>query len=90
MGSAIQTSKTIEALIVLTVPIIQRMGYSLHDELVTLGFPVVIIEGWPEITADAVERWWQALSPRLEGFRRNCLSVDGFWRIFTGQAGYCT
>lgn len=90
IGSAIQTSKTVEALMVLTVPVIQRMGYDAHDELVRMGFPLVIVEGWPEITTESLEQWWQALGPRLESFRRNCLTVDGFWHIFTGQLAYCT
>uniref|UniRef100_A0A7S2CJ90 Exostosin GT47 domain-containing protein n=1 Tax=Alexandrium andersonii TaxID=327968 RepID=A0A7S2CJ90_9DINO len=90
IGSAIQSAKTYEALSVLTVPIIVRMNYVLHDELVSLGFPMVVIEGWAEITKGAVDRWWKALSPRLESFRRNCLTVDGYWRMYTGQTTYCS
>uniref|UniRef100_A0A6T1A6P1 Exostosin GT47 domain-containing protein n=1 Tax=Alexandrium monilatum TaxID=311494 RepID=A0A6T1A6P1_9DINO len=90
IGSALQSSKTLEALAVLTVPIIARMGYAVHDELVAIGFPLVVIEGWSEITAASAETWWRELSPRLESFRRNCLTVDGYWRMFTGQVTYCT
>mmetsp|Transcript_23078 Transcript_23078/g.73071 ORF Transcript_23078/g.73071 Transcript_23078/m.73071 type:complete len:436 (+) Transcript_23078:211-1518(+) len=90
MGSAIQTSKTVEALMVLTVPIIQRMGYALHDELIDMGFPIVLVEEWPEVTSAAVEGWWRATSPRLESFRRNCLTVDSYWRMFVGELRRCT
>mmetsp|Transcript_23079 Transcript_23079/g.73077 ORF Transcript_23079/g.73077 Transcript_23079/m.73077 type:complete len:450 (+) Transcript_23079:207-1556(+) len=90
IGSAIQTAKTVEALLVLTVPIIQRMGYALHDELIDMGFPIVLVEEWPEVTSAAVEGWWRATSPRLESFRRNCLTVDSYWRMFVGELRRCT
>mmetsp|Transcript_58680 Transcript_58680/g.181951 ORF Transcript_58680/g.181951 Transcript_58680/m.181951 type:complete len:435 (+) Transcript_58680:213-1517(+) len=90
IGSAIQTAKTVEALLVLTVPIIQRGGFALHDELVHMGFPIVIVKNWTQVTAAAADGWWRALSPRLESFRRHCLSMDGFWRMLIGQVTRCT
>eukprot|EP00415_Alexandrium_ostenfeldii_P003196 UN3196 len=89
MGSGIQTSKTFEALMVLTVPVIQRMNYTLHDELVDMGFPIALVDRWEEVSRERVAEWWERLSPRLESFRRNCLTVEGYWRIYTGHFGYC-
>mmetsp|Transcript_66665 Transcript_66665/g.133859 ORF Transcript_66665/g.133859 Transcript_66665/m.133859 type:complete len:103 (+) Transcript_66665:50-358(+) len=89
LGSGIQTAKGIEALMVLTVPVLQRWGFDAFDELVALGFPMVVVTGWTEVTAANASRWWQALSPRLESFRRNCLTVDGYWRMYTGQVSFC-
>mmetsp|Transcript_15333 Transcript_15333/g.43881 ORF Transcript_15333/g.43881 Transcript_15333/m.43881 type:complete len:436 (+) Transcript_15333:82-1389(+) len=89
MGSNIQTAKTVEALLVLTVPIVQHMGFTLHAELVELGFPIVVVERWYEITPANISKWWEALSPRLESFRRNCLTIDGFWSIYTGRVRSC-
>jgi len=84
MGSGIQSAKPVEALMVLTVPIVQRIGFSAYDELAALGFPVVVVEGWVEVTRNSTAEWWRRLSPRLESFRRNCLSVEGYWRLYTG------
>lgn len=89
VGSGIQAAKNVEALLVLTVPIVQRMGFSLWDELVDLGFPLVVVRGWVEVTAENTSRWWKTLSPRLESFRDNCLSNEGYWRMYTGQITFC-
>jgi len=90
LGSGIQAAKNIEALLVLTVPVIQRMGFGTFDELVRLGFPMVVVRGWVEVTPENTSRWWAQLSPRLERFRSNCLSVEGYWRMYTGQVTFCT
>merc|ERR1712242_302468 len=84
-GSGIQTPKTVEALLVCTVPILPRMGFSLWDELAELGFPVVAVDDFREVTPQNVAGWWGALSPRLESFRDNCITNDGFWRMVTGE-----
>merc|ERR1712048_62468 len=99
MGSRIQCVKIIEALLVLTIPIVQRgwykfVGdlqgmdmlyfwtsssnadgvYSTHDELVDLGFPIVVVNSWAEVTRTNLTKWWHELAPRLMSFRRNCLT----------------
>jgi len=89
MGSAIQTAKTFEALLALTVPIIVHTGYAAFFHLTKLGFPLVLIDAWIEVTPESTERWWKTLSPRLEGFRENCLTVDGYWKMITGQVKFC-
>merc|ERR1711920_72966 len=83
-GSGLQTPKTIEALLLCTIPIVLRMGFPLWDELVELGLPLVPVESFAEVTPESVARWWDALSPRLESFRDNCITNDGFWRMITG------
>mmetsp|Transcript_23241 Transcript_23241/g.72377 ORF Transcript_23241/g.72377 Transcript_23241/m.72377 type:complete len:468 (-) Transcript_23241:60-1463(-) len=90
LGSAIQTSKAVEALVVLTVPIIERTIFRLYDELVELGFPMVVVGNWSEVTPEATARWWAQLAPKLERFRRNCLTVEGYWRMFTSRTGHCS
>jgi len=83
MGTAIQCSRLAESLSMLTVPIVKRGAYRTHDDLVSLGFPIVVVAEWSDITSDALSRWWETLSPRLGPFRRDCLTSDGFWEILT-------
>jgi len=90
MGSALQTAKTYEALLCLTVPIIVPVGYAIFDELIDLGFPLILIEAWENITLSNLKRWWAKMSPRLESFRSNCLTVDGYWGMYTGSIPYCS
>lgn len=89
MGSNIQTAKTIEALLALAVPIIQPMGFKLFSELLAMGFPLVLVDSWNEVTVENTTAWWKALSPRLESFRRNCLTVDGWWSMYIGRVSTC-
>jgi len=89
IGAAVQTAKCVEALLVLTVPIVQPMGFPVYQELLGLGFPLVLVRNWAEVTLNATSEWWDRLSPRLESFRRNCLTVDGYWRWYTGQVRRC-
>mmetsp|Transcript_38376 Transcript_38376/g.119797 ORF Transcript_38376/g.119797 Transcript_38376/m.119797 type:complete len:146 (-) Transcript_38376:40-477(-) len=89
-GSGIQTAKNIEALLVLTVPIVRRPeGLVTYDDLLDLGFPLVLVSRWKEVTRNSTAAWWAALSPRLESFRRNCLTTEGFWRIYVGDVSRC-
>lgn len=89
MGSAVQTAKTYEALLSLTIPIIVHQSFSAFFELARMGFPLVLISAWVEVTPENLERWWHKVSPRLESFRRNCLTVDGYWKMVTGQVAFC-
>lgn len=86
-GVSVQTSKVVEALLVLTVPIVQR--YAAFDDLVGTGFPIVVVDRWPEINASKVEEWWRALMPRLGSFRRNCLTTHAYWQLLTGGIDRC-
>jgi len=96
-GGGIQSPKNDEALLVYTVPITTREGFP-GDHTVTeptfpdlrrLGWPIVVLDEWSEITAERMDQWWTELSPRLPSFRANCLSAEGFWRIVTGALDRC-
>jgi len=87
IGTAIQCSRLVEALLVLTVPVVKRGPYRALDDLRGLGFPIVVVDYWVEITPDSLDAWWRTLSPGLRGFRDRCLTSDGFWRLLT--AGIC-
>eukprot|EP00928_Gymnodinium_smaydae_P091834 TRINITY_DN7558_c1_g1_i1.p1 TRINITY_DN7558_c1_g1~~TRINITY_DN7558_c1_g1_i1.p1 ORF type:complete len:213 (+),score=31.79 TRINITY_DN7558_c1_g1_i1:450-1088(+) len=114
MGSRIQCFKMIEALMVLTIPIVQRGWYrwenytdgnsflffargkrfsngrfGAHDDLRKMGFPVVVVDEWAEVTKKNMSRWWRELSPRLLSFRERCLTVDSYWRLATWQTQRC-
>jgi len=88
-GDEIQTPKVVEALLVLTIPITQRGPYRVANDLLRLGFPVVAVDEWDEVTRGSLARWWSELSPRLLSFRANCLTTDGFWRMITGAVEPC-
>eukprot|EP00747_Dinoflagellata_sp_TGD_P208330 gnl/TRDRNA2_/TRDRNA2_81831_c0_seq1.p1 gnl/TRDRNA2_/TRDRNA2_81831_c0~~gnl/TRDRNA2_/TRDRNA2_81831_c0_seq1.p1 ORF type:complete len:180 (+),score=18.87 gnl/TRDRNA2_/TRDRNA2_81831_c0_seq1:166-705(+) len=86
-GTGVLTPKMVEALLVLTVPIALRVP-ALVDH-VGLGFPLVLVEAWSEITAERLDGWWTELSPRLDQFRRRCLTAEGYWRLITGEVASC-
>mmetsp|Transcript_122754 Transcript_122754/g.333388 ORF Transcript_122754/g.333388 Transcript_122754/m.333388 type:complete len:728 (+) Transcript_122754:3-2186(+) len=95
-GGGIQSPKNDEALLVLTIPISTREGSArgfktepAFDDLKKLGWPMVVLDQWSEITKPKLDEWWDELSPRLVSFRKNCLTTEGFWRIVTGQVAYC-
>eukprot|EP00415_Alexandrium_ostenfeldii_P002120 UN2120 len=89
-GSGIQSNKFFEALLVLTVPIVRRIGpVSLYDDLISYGFPVLVVDDWANITAERVNDYWKSVAPALPRIRQRCLTVDGFWRIFTGANHSC-
>jgi hypothetical protein len=83
LGSAIQCSKLPEALSMLTIPVIKRGPFSTHDDLVRMGFPIVIVEAWVDITWESMKRWWRKISPMLLVFRESCLNTEGYWRLLT-------
>jgi len=83
LGTAVQCSKVPESLSMLTVPIIMRGPFRTHDDLVRMGFPVVVVEAWSDIRPEAMKQWWQDLSPMLLDFRERCLTTEGYWRLLT-------
>lgn len=89
-GTGIQRTSLIEALLVLTVPITLRGEFPVHDDLVSYGFPIVVLSAWEDITAERVPTWWSSLAPRLEGFRSRCLTTDAYWLFFTGRRSICS
>jgi len=89
LGDGIWTPKVTEALMVLTIPIVQRGPYPLFDDYVRMGFPIVVIDEWHEVTQAALEAWWRRLSPRLRSFRDNCLTTEAYWKIAVGELTSC-
>eukprot|EP00747_Dinoflagellata_sp_TGD_P213888 gnl/TRDRNA2_/TRDRNA2_86791_c0_seq1.p1 gnl/TRDRNA2_/TRDRNA2_86791_c0~~gnl/TRDRNA2_/TRDRNA2_86791_c0_seq1.p1 ORF type:complete len:411 (-),score=49.41 gnl/TRDRNA2_/TRDRNA2_86791_c0_seq1:82-1314(-) len=89
VGGGIQSPKMIEALLVLTVPIVQRSDFPVFDDLVRYGFPLAVVDSWTEITNATLAKWWREISPRLEAFRESCLTAEGYWQLFTGSLRRC-
>jgi len=89
LGTSIYSPKTVEALMVLTVPIVQRGPFPVHDDMVSYGFPIVVVDDWDNITQVKLSQWWRELSPRVVQFRRNCLNTEGYWRLMTGEKHFC-
>jgi hypothetical protein len=83
LGTAIQCAKVVEALSMLTIPIIKRGPFRTHDDLQRMGFPIVLVDAWVDITPESMKEWWRYLSPMLLAFREHCLNTEGFWRLLT-------
>jgi len=83
LGTAIQCAKVSEALSMLTIPVIKRGPFSTHDDLQRMGFPIVLVDAWVDITPESMKEWWRYLSPKLLAFREHCLNTEGFWRLLT-------
>eukprot|EP00405_Crypthecodinium_cohnii_P008314 CAMPEP_0206421912 /NCGR_PEP_ID=MMETSP0324_2-20121206/1735_1 /ASSEMBLY_ACC=CAM_ASM_000836 /TAXON_ID=2866 /ORGANISM="Crypthecodinium cohnii, Strain Seligo" /LENGTH=364 /DNA_ID=CAMNT_0053886107 /DNA_START=132 /DNA_END=1226 /DNA_ORIENTATION=+ len=90
LGAGVQSCKVIEALMVLTIPIVERRPYPVHGDLVRMGFPIVVVDDWSEVSIPGrLEQWWEELSPRLQHFREVCLSADGYWNYAAGLPNGC-
>lgn len=62
----------------MTIPIVQRTPA--HEDLVVLGYPMVIVDKWSEISQKRMDQWWDELSPRLEQARWMLLAE--MWSAF--------
>eukprot|EP00931_Biecheleriopsis_adriatica_P006399 TRINITY_DN107806_c0_g1_i1.p1 TRINITY_DN107806_c0_g1~~TRINITY_DN107806_c0_g1_i1.p1 ORF type:complete len:196 (-),score=34.21 TRINITY_DN107806_c0_g1_i1:219-728(-) len=80
-GSAITRPATLEALLLFTIPIVERTT-PYHDAVLSMGWPMVVVDDWSDITPGKLQTWWQELSPRLEQFRRKCLTSDVYFEYF--------
>jgi len=56
---------------------------------VRMGFPIAVVDAWDEVTPARLGAWWRELAPRLERFRRNCLTTDSYWMLLTGSIQQC-
>lgn len=91
LGSGIQSPKPLEALLVLTVPIVKPYGIAYGDLVSRTGLPLVIVDTWDEVgQSGRLEAWWKTLAPRLEHFRRTCLTTEGFWHMATSEGMHCS
>lgn len=81
LGNSLQTPKLVEALLVLTIPVVEAAVC--HVDLRNEGWPIVVVTDWGDVTPDFLEQQWTELEPRLAGFRRDVLFGDGFFRYLT-------
>jgi hypothetical protein len=89
LSAAGTSAKICEALLVMTIPVIQAAWYTTVDDLISMGFPVVKILFWEEVTNANLRKWWFSLWHRLASFRKNCLTTEGYWNLLTGQISVC-
>eukprot|EP00966_Prymnesium_polylepis_P245300 5674779-Prymnesium_polylepis.2 len=84
IGACVQNVRVWEALLVGTIPIGDAASYA-DVALQAEGLPIVVVEQWSDITEEALERWWGALSPRLR-LLRPLLTVDAIHaRLISGE-----
>lgn len=74
LGDSPDTSKTFEALILKTIPIILNGPYAEAYK----GLPVVVIEHLRDITPANLEKWWKEHSPKFQDM--SFVSSDYWWR----------
>lgn len=79
-GAGVQTPKLLEALLVLTIPIVQR-NPAFVDLVENYGWPLALVDKWDEITPDKLVEWHRNLSPRLDAFRSHLTAVGMFTDI---------
>jgi hypothetical protein len=80
-GGGVQSPKVFEAILLLTIPIVQAPGAAAYVALRELGWPLAIVESWDEVTPERMDEWWIELSPFLENARWMYLS--SLWVAFT-------
>lgn len=81
LGQSMQTPKLVEALLVLTVPVVESVPC--HDDLLREGWPIVVVNAWHELTPEFLEDEWRRLAPRLVQFRKDYLLGRGFFEMLT-------
>lgn len=82
LGGGIQTPKVVEALLVLTIPIVPSVPA--YVELRQKGWPLVLVDDYAHITRDNLTKWWRKLAPRLVAFRAQNLTSESYWQSFIG------
>ena len=66
-GNGIQSPKFVEALLTLTIPVVQNE--SAYYDLKLQGFPLLIVNSWSELSPEMLENHWRLLSPKLHWAR---------------------
>lgn len=78
-GKGVQSPKVVEALLVLTIPIVDRKPA--WEDMKNAGWPIAMVDRWDEITPQKLVEWHKELSPRLEAFRLNLTTWCAFHYI---------
>jgi len=79
-GGGVQSPKVFEALLLKTIPIVQREGAAAYVGLAELGYPIVVVDKWEEITESNMDKWWDKFSPMLD--RARWMLLTDVWYAF--------
>eukprot|EP00408_Alexandrium_pacificum_P064983 CAMPEP_0171157910 /NCGR_PEP_ID=MMETSP0790-20130122/2216_1 /TAXON_ID=2925 /ORGANISM="Alexandrium catenella, Strain OF101" /LENGTH=645 /DNA_ID=CAMNT_0011622289 /DNA_START=73 /DNA_END=2010 /DNA_ORIENTATION=+ len=82
-GSGVQSPKVAEALMVLTIPIVD--WNPAWEDMVNDGWPMVLVDDWNEITPAKLVQWYAELSPKLHAFRLRLTASGAFRDIMKGM-----
>eukprot|EP00415_Alexandrium_ostenfeldii_P002257 UN2257 len=82
-GSGVQSPKVAEALMVLTIPIVDWSPA--WEDMVNDGWPMVLVDDWNEITPAKLVQWYAELSPKLHAFRLRLTASGAFRDIMKGM-----
>ena len=80
-GGGVQSPKVFEALLLKTIPVVERKGAAAYVGLAELGYPIVVVDSWAEITERQMEKWWDEFSPMLE--RARWMLLTDVWYAFS-------
>mmetsp|Transcript_15417 Transcript_15417/g.43697 ORF Transcript_15417/g.43697 Transcript_15417/m.43697 type:complete len:197 (-) Transcript_15417:42-632(-) len=78
MGRGVQSPKFMEAILMGTVPIVQRI--QAFEDLRRMGYPVVIVDRWDEVEARRLPSWWAEESKKLTYAR--WMLISDLWFSF--------
>uniref|UniRef100_A0A7S1RA65 Exostosin GT47 domain-containing protein n=1 Tax=Alexandrium catenella TaxID=2925 RepID=A0A7S1RA65_ALECA len=81
-GNGVQSPKVAEALLVLTIPIVNWTPA--YADMVNDGWPMVVVKTWEEITPASLVRWHAELSPKLHAFRLRLTASRAFDELVHG------
>lgn len=81
-GGAIQSPKVAEAILARTIPITYQE--TAYQKLAALGYPIVNVNSWMEITVAKLDQWWEELSPILDAAR--WMLLQPIWGAFVTSA----
>lgn len=76
-GHGVQMPKVAEALLVLTIPIVQR-NPAFEDLEQRFAWPLAMVDQWEEITPGRLQAWHVQLAPKLEPFRKHLMPSQWF------------
>jgi len=75
-GAGIQSPKFVEAILCLTVPIVQND--TAYFDLYQQGFPIIVVDTWEELEPRKLEKAWERLLPSLVK-TRNLYQTDNWF-----------